>query len=296
MHIRPTSWTVVLTLALVAMIAPEREAFAVFPTVTLQIEPTVALGPGETASIAGSTELDTTGCTTEQTGESSSCPLDMTLDITGVPDGVTACFVIDGGDCAPAPTPAAPIGAAFTLRLVGLSDAVPGVYTLHVLPHPIDVNLADGFHPKGQTRPVAMTVLPVTLVVDSEELPLELRAGSILIVPVQTVRGPGVGPVTVTASAGINGLGVSIDVDSETGEGTMTLSARTFVATGTYEISFQIDRADNGAPLRTQVLPVRVMGRYTRPVAVGAQSATCGSAWQGGALRTAEFLAPAGRG
>ena len=61
-------WTAVLILVWIGTTQPVREALASFPAVTLDIETTVALGPGEVASIAGVTALHTAGCTFGQTG------------------------------------------------------------------------------------------------------------------------------------------------------------------------------------------------------------------------------------
>jgi len=61
-------WTAVLILVWIGTTQPVREALASFPAVTLDIETTVALGPGEAASIAGVTALHTAGCTFGQTG------------------------------------------------------------------------------------------------------------------------------------------------------------------------------------------------------------------------------------
>src|SRR5215831_7748489 len=232
MRISKRWWIVALTGTCMWAGHPDREALGAFPTVVLNVEPAIALGPEETASIVGVTELDTTSCTFEQ-GAHISCPVDMTLDINGLPAGVTACFVIDGpsgaGECVPAPTPAAPIGAEFSLQLTGLLNVTPGANTISVAAHPIDIDLTDGFHPTGQSKTVALTVFPVTLFVDSGVLPLELRAGSIRVLPAQVVRDPGLGPVTACGSASGIGLGASFNLDAETGEGTMTLSARSFV-------------------------------------------------------------------
>ena len=136
-----------------------------------------------------------------------SCPTEVELDVSGVPDGVTAYFVGDGGVLLPPPITTI-IGAEFTLVLSATAHQLDahtfalatGVHTLSVLAHPIDPNLNDGFHPTGAAPLVRLTVSPVTL--DVEALPSELRAGSSQTMPVSVWRDAAlVGPVSVTGSS-----------------------------------------------------------------------------------------------
>jgi len=177
--------------------------------------------------------------------------------------------VIDGDECVPSPTPPVPVGAEFVLRLTGLSSVRPGAYGMRVSADPVDANLADGFHPRGQSQAVVLTVFPISFIVDSETLPLELSAGTTVALPVQIARAAGVGPVTVAASTATSSVGVSIDLNAEASDGTMTLSARRFAGSGTYTVNVQIQDADDGSLLRAQALPVHVSGLVVRPISFG---------------------------